>query len=175
LAFVFPDYGSGWNAENDFSNQEIIGKSGTADAEGTIKGFVTKYIPVYINGELYYGEEPDGTSADGGSQTSTEPDKPISTTTSASPTTESGKNNLVGDANEDGSVDIADATAIIQHMGNPDEYALSEQGKINADIVNQGDGVTGADAVTLQLIEAKKIRQSELPLTMEQYNALLSE
>ncbi|MDE5570022.1 MAG: cellulose 1,4-beta-cellobiosidase, partial [Ruminococcus sp.] len=64
---------------------------------------------------------------------------------------------------------------IIQHMGNPDEYALSEQGKINADIVNTGDGVTGADAVALQLIEAKKIRQSELPITMEQYNSLLSE
>ena len=82
---------------------------------------------------------------------------------------------LIGDANEDGSVDIADATAIIQHMGNPDEYALSEQGKANADIVNKGDGVTGADAVALQLIEAKKIKQTDLPITMEQYNALLSE
>ncbi len=82
---------------------------------------------------------------------------------------------LIGDANEDGSVDIADATAIIQHMGNPDEYALSEQGKINADIVNNGDGVTGADAVALQLLEAKKIKQSEFPITMEQYNAFLGE
>ncbi|MDE6788025.1 MAG: dockerin type I repeat-containing protein, partial [Ruminococcus sp.] len=92
-------------------------------------------------------------------------------TTTAEPTTgESSGKTFIGDANEDGQVDIADATAIIQHMGNPDEYALSEQGKINADIVNQGDGVTGADAVALQLIEAKKIKQSELPITMEQYN-----
>ncbi|MDE5569625.1 MAG: RICIN domain-containing protein [Ruminococcus sp.] len=82
---------------------------------------------------------------------------------------------LLGDANEDGSVDIADATAIVQHMGNPDEYGLTEQGKINADIVNTGDGVTGADAVVLQLLEAKKIKQSEFPVTMEQYNELLSE
>ena len=82
---------------------------------------------------------------------------------------------LYGDANEDGQVDIADATAIIQHMGNPDEYALSAQGAVNADIVNTGDGVTGADAVALQLIEAKKIKSSELPITMEQYNALLIE
>ncbi len=102
--------------------------------------------------------------------------KPADTTKPSATTTAvpSGKI-LLGDANEDGSVDIADATAIIQHMGNPDEYALSEQGKINADIVNQGDGVTGADAVALQLIEAKKIKASELPITMEQYNALLSE
>ena len=99
-------------------------------------------------------------------------EKPSGTTTTVSAET---SDTLVGDANEDGSVDIADATAIIQHMGNPDEYALSEQGKINADIVNQGDGVTGADAVVLQLLEAKKIKQSDFPITMEQYNALLSE
>ncbi|MDE6788076.1 MAG: cellulase family glycosylhydrolase, partial [Ruminococcus sp.] len=101
--------------------------------------------------------------------------KPVQTTGTPATTGESSGKTLIGDANEDGQVDIADATAIIQHMGNPDEYALSEQGKLNADIVNQGDGVTGADAVALQLIEAKKIRQSELPITMEQYNALLSE
>ncbi len=81
---------------------------------------------------------------------------------------------LYGDANEDGQVDIADATAIIQHMGNPDEYALSAQGAINADIVNTGDGVTGADAVVLQLLEAKKIKQTEFPITMQQYNSLLN-
>ena len=82
---------------------------------------------------------------------------------------------LYGDANEDGSVDIADATAIVQHMGNPDEFALSAQGALNADIVNNGDGVTGADAVLLQLLEAKKVKQADFPITMEQYNKLLSD
>ncbi|MDE6788845.1 MAG: cellulose 1,4-beta-cellobiosidase [Ruminococcus sp.] len=81
---------------------------------------------------------------------------------------------LWGDANEDGDVDIADATAIVQHMGNPDEYALGKQGAINADIVNNGDGVTGADAVLLQLLEAKKITQPEFPITQAQYDALLA-
>ncbi len=95
---------------------------------------------------------------------------PAETTTSPAPDNKI----LWGDANEDGQVDIADATAIIQHMGNPDEYALSEQGKINADIVNNGDGVTGADAVALQLLEAKQVKQSDFPITMEQYNALLN-
>ncbi|MDE6789435.1 MAG: carbohydrate-binding domain-containing protein [Ruminococcus sp.] len=83
-------------------------------------------------------------------------------------------NLLYGDANEDGSVDIADATAIVQHMGNPDEYALSAQGALNADIVNNGDGVTGADAVALQLLEAKMVKQSDFPLSMAQYNTLLN-
>ncbi len=89
-------------------------------------------------------------------------------------TTSGGSNIIWGDANEDGDVDIADATAIVQHMGNPDEYALGKQGAINADIVNNGDGVTGADAVLLQLLEAKKIKQTDFPITMEQYNNLLS-
>ena len=61
---------------------------------------------------------------------------------------------LDGDANEDGQVDIADATAIIQHIGNPDKYSLSEQGKINADCYNTGDGITGMDAVAIQKLEA---------------------
>lgn len=83
-------------------------------------------------------------------------------------------NLLYGDANEDGSVDIADATTIVQHMGNPDEYALSAQGALNADIVNNGDGVTGADAVALQILEAKMVKQSDFPLSMAQYNIILN-
>lgn len=57
---------------------------------------------------------------------------------------------LDGDANEDGLVDIADATAIIQHIGNPDKYALTLQGEVNADCHNTGDGITGNDALEIQ-------------------------
>lgn len=63
---------------------------------------------------------------------------------------------LIGDANLDGTVDLADATAIIQHIGNPKRYGLSEQGEINADC--NGDGaITGADAIAIQKLEAKMI------------------
>lgn len=63
---------------------------------------------------------------------------------------------LIGDANNDGSVDLADATAIIQHIGNIGRYRLSEQGEINADC--NGDGIiTGADAIAIQKLEAKQI------------------
>lgn len=61
---------------------------------------------------------------------------------------------LYGDANCDGKVTIADATAIVQALGNEDEYALSEEGKNNADVYNRGDGVSGMDAVSIQKIEA---------------------
>lgn len=69
---------------------------------------------------------------------------------------------LIGDANCDGTVDLADATAIIQHIGNEARYALSEQGFINADCTDDGK-VTGADALAIQKLEAKQI--SKLPYT----------
>ncbi|MCM1133685.1 MAG: carbohydrate-binding domain-containing protein [Ruminococcus flavefaciens] len=61
---------------------------------------------------------------------------------------------LYGDANEDGVVDIADAAAIIQSLGNKDKYALSPQGADNADVYARGDGVTGMDALAIQKLKA---------------------
>ncbi len=63
-------------------------------------------------------------------------------------------NAINGDANEDGETDLADATAIMQAIGNPDKYELSAQGEFNADV--NGNGLTGADAIAIQekLIEA---------------------
>ncbi len=76
-------------------------------------------------------------------------EKPTETTISTS----GSDKYLKGDANVDGRLTIADATAIVQHLGNQDEYGLSEQGLINADC--DGDpGVTGADANRIQMWEA---------------------
>lgn len=63
---------------------------------------------------------------------------------------------LLGDANCDGIVSIADATAILQHLGNNDEYALSEQGAANADVDGK-TGVTAGDALSIQRLDAKLI------------------
>lgn len=68
---------------------------------------------------------------------------------------------VYGDANCDGVVTMADAAAIFQSIGNPDKYALSENGKDNADVFNRGDGITAADAISVQKFTAKII--SELP------------
>ncbi len=69
---------------------------------------------------------------------------------------------VIGDANGDNTVDLADATSIIQYIGNPDKYDLSEQGLANADC--NGDGkVTGADALAIQKLEAGMI--DKLPYT----------
>lgn len=63
---------------------------------------------------------------------------------------------LKGDANCDGAVNIADATAIVQALANRDKYSLSEQGEINAD-VDDTPGVTGSDAIKIQMLEAGMI------------------
>ncbi|MBR6581149.1 MAG: RICIN domain-containing protein [Ruminococcus sp.] len=66
---------------------------------------------------------------------------------------------LLGDANCDGKVTIADATAILQHLGNQDKYGLSERGAVNADVT--GGGVTADDAVFIKRVDAG---MEELPV-----------
>ena len=53
-----------------------------------------------------------------------------------------------GDANDDGLMDMSDVVAVMQSLANPDKYALSEQGALNADM--NGDGVTVNDALAIQ-------------------------
>lgn len=70
-------------------------------------------------------------------------------------------NVLRGDANCDGKVTIADATAILQSLGNPDKYGLSEQGAANADVADPS-GVTTEDALRIQKYDAGLISADEL-------------
>ncbi len=43
-------------------------------------------------------------------------------------------------------------------MTNKDEYKLTEQGMINADCSNVGDGVTAVDALAIQKLDAGVIK-----------------
>ncbi len=70
---------------------------------------------------------------------------------------------LYGDANRDGKVTIADAAAIFQTLANSDKYLLTEQGHKNADCYNPGSGITAADAIAIQKLDAKLI--DVLPVT----------
>ncbi len=62
------------------------------------------------------------------------------------------------DANCDLEVNMADAVLIMQYISNPDKYGengtdknhITEQGKKNADIAGENDGVTNADALAIQ-------------------------
>ncbi len=61
---------------------------------------------------------------------------------------------LIGDANDDGDVTVADAVAILQFIGNKDKYQLTDDGKLNADCCNPGDGITGSDALAIQKLDS---------------------
>ncbi|MDE5765357.1 MAG: dockerin type I repeat-containing protein [Ruminococcus sp.] len=68
---------------------------------------------------------------------------------------------LAGDTNCDGEISVADATLLLQYIGNKDKYNLTENGKANADV----DGVAGisaVDALTIQMYDAGVVK--ELPV-----------
>lgn len=66
--------------------------------------------------------------------------------------------NIYGDANCDGEVRLSDAILVLQAIGNPDAYGLNgsdpthitAQGLINGDVASRGDGLTSADAISIQ-------------------------
>ena len=169
LAFVCPNYGSGWDASNDFSNKEILDAKPTTDATGSTHGVMSPYVPVYVNGELYYGYEPDGTYKDGLGDTGT--DNPVPPATepptdpTTDPTTEPVPDVNYGDANCDDVVSLSDAVLIMQALGNPDSYAeggsdklaMTKQGAVNSDCSNVGDGLTNRDALAVQKFLLKLI------------------
>ncbi|MCM1529448.1 MAG: DUF5620 domain-containing protein [Alistipes sp.] len=76
-----------------------------------------------------------------------------------------------GDANCDNNVDIADATLILQVIGNPDKYSMSEQGEINADVVDNGKGITPLDSLAIQLYDAHLIEYSAFPIHSDQMDS----
>ncbi len=87
------------------------------------------------------------------SQTTAQPPQQTTTTTTSS---EAAQEKLAGDANLDKKVSVADAVAILQHLGNRDKYGLSEQGLINADVDGE-PGVTAKDALLIQQMDAHMI------------------
>lgn len=132
LALVFPDYGSGWDSSNDYSFQDI------GNAEENI---ITDKIPVYHNGVLIYGTEPDGTTA--GDITTTAPQETTTTTESTSV----GTQGLRGDVNSDSAVTIADLVRMARYVSQDTAItALSEQEIISADVTD--DGEVGAADIT---------------------------
>ena len=88
-----------------------------------------------------------------GEQDKTEPTEPSVTPSDV----------VYGDANCDGKVTIADATAILQSLGNPDKYGLTSEGELNAD-VNGETGISADDAIVIKKVDAKLISLTELPL-----------
>ena len=83
------------------------------------------------------------------------PTEPETQITTASPS--------YGDANCDGSVNVADAVAVLQYVANKTKYPLTDDGYINADIDGSA-GITGTDAIVIQKIDAGIVKPEDLPL-----------
>ena len=78
-----------------------------------------------------------------------------------------------GDANQDNSVNVADAVLIMQSLSNPTDYKLSETGAKCADVVNNGDGVTAMDALAIQMIGINLLNENDLPTITERITSLI--
>ncbi len=87
LALVFPNYQTGWDASNDYSNTDLLGSEDPV---------ITDKITVYNNGVLVYGIEPDGTK----------PDIPVTPSDTQ----------LIGDVNVSGNVDMTDAVVMAKFI-----------------------------------------------------------
>ena len=178
LALVFPDYGSGWDATNDFSNKDIL------DGKDAV---MTPYVPVYVNGKLYYGNEPDGTKADGlgdtgnsgstgttstattttttSTSTTTTTTKTTTSTTSTSTTTttssdsgSSGGNTKLkrGDVNCDDVVDISDVILLSRYTAEDKTVTVTQQGILNAECDGRS-GLTAGDTIVIVQFIARLI------------------
>ena len=83
------------------------------------------------------------------------------------PTSGDDKVTLWGDTNVDGQVTIADAVLIMQSLANADEYSITAQGQLNGDVVDNGGGITGVDALGIQAYIADLITADQFPLTSD--------
>jgi len=61
---------------------------------------------------------------------------------------QNGSEKNYGDANNDGKILLSDSIHILQYLGNPDTYHISNPEA--ADVYNPGDGLTNADALAIQ-------------------------
>lgn len=68
---------------------------------------------------------------------------------------------IYGDANCDGTVDIADAVAVAAYVGDAEKNTLTEQGIINADVQATGNGLNAGDTLAIQQYLARVVE--ELP------------
>ncbi|MDE6501711.1 MAG: 1,4-beta-glucanase [Ruminococcus sp.] len=144
------DGGKTWLCIN---TDHLFGGTGNGNfLVGDMNEFGTVYMSTVGCG-IVYGEVSDG-------QDTSKPTKP---TTPTKPSVSGSDEILYGDANVDGKVNISDAVLIMQSISNPSEYEITAQGIINADTVGN-DGITNTDALAIQCVEAKLIKQTDLPL-----------
>jgi len=115
------------NYETNWDPTDDYSREGLELSEDTL--LLTELIPVYVDNKLVWGKEPAG-----------------------------GTSSIIwGDANCDGDVLVNDAILVMGHAANADAYPLSEQGALNADVYQNGDGIGITDAASIQKFLTKLI------------------
>lgn len=137
LALVYPNYGSGWDASNDFSNKDLL------TSEDSV---ISKYIPVYVNGALYYGVQPDGKEADGLGEIGGGGSQQTTTTAQTTVPVSEGKR---GDVDCNGFVELADAILLCRYNAEDAAITVTTQGLQNAEC--DDDGILTSSDVTIIL------------------------
>ncbi len=84
--------------------------------------------------------------------TTTTTTKPVTTTTPPAATV-----GAYGDANENGTPDVADVISVMAYVANPQKYPMTENGRNNCDVYQRGDGISINDAVAIQKYLTKVI------------------
>ncbi|MBQ5337769.1 MAG: cellulase family glycosylhydrolase [Oscillospiraceae bacterium] len=94
----------------------------------------------------------------------TESSKPTETTSlsaASETTTPHARQGKWGDANEDGTVDVSDAVLVSRFVAEDPKAAISEQGKLNANVAG-GNGITADCTLKILRFIAKLITEQEL-------------
>ena len=136
-----------WSSKNDYSYADLVSFADENEAAA-----ITDKITLYADDKLVWGTEPDGT-------TPSDETDPVPSASGA------GKVTKWGDANLDDKVTVADAVTILQSLGNKDKYVLEPNGKANADVYDNGDGITAKDALTIQQVDSGKYKETDLPVS----------
>ncbi len=152
LALVYPNYGSGWDATNDYSAQGLNG-------DENIK---TEYVTVYEGDTLVFGTEPDGTKGNGSITANPAPDgEPIVTTPAQTTTTPDAPAANYGDVDCDGDVKIADVVLLNRFIAEDITAVVTEQGVANAQCYADGT-INGTDAAMILQYLASLLPYEEL-------------
>lgn len=166
----------GYWVQSEDMQQTISGSSGTIT--WTVDSATADIIQYGYEGELKFGIwwidcqqfnidsvtiYTDGTSTTT-PVTTTTPKKTTTTTTTPRPvttttTTPNNDNVVYGDANENGSLDVADVVAVMAYVTNSQKYPMTSSAIKNCDVYQRGDGISINDAVSIQKYLTKLINK----------------
>ena len=60
----------------------------------------------------------------------------------------------------------------MQYLAEPKKYAITEQGKKNADCADAGSGLNSSDAEAIQMVAVGKLSKKDLPITSAKLKTL---